>query len=252
MGAQVGIFGNAQEFYGVAPVFSGLTLLNSGRNLKTTWNFTDFIGAWYPWDGVWYDARVGAADSYPMAAGDAGRVGILGHVVTGAGDAVGSTAMTLNNLGWGILFGAATYTFETEMALATGLSTAAQEYELYFGFGDAQAAGNFTDGVYFRYDRVVLGANWWACSARAGVRTAVDTGIPADLVYHKFKIVVNAAGTSAAFYVDGALVATIITNIPVAPDVTGAVLKCAKTVGAGARWFFYDWVWLHVDLVVSR
>lgn len=248
---QVGIFGHTQESYGVRPTFDFLDQLNP--NLKQTFHFADFIGAFYPWDGVWYDQRAGAADSYPVLSGWNNRTGALGHVVTGVGDAVGSCAMTLNNLGWGITFGGAEYDFYTENVLATSLSTVAQEYELYLGYGDTQAAGDFTDGVYFRYDRAVLGNNWFACTADGGARTATDTGVAAELaVWHKFRIRVNAAGTVALFYIDGVLVATINTNMPGVGDATAAVLKIAKTVGAGARWIYYDWVWLRVNFTVSR
>ncbi len=249
---QVGIAGNMFETYGGSGYFDAFALGPNARNLKTWSNFCDFNGAWYPWEGMWYDTRAGAADSYPVMATVPGRPGVLGHAITNVADAVGTAALTLNNFGWGVMFGGGVWTFETEMTIATALSTALQEYEVYFGFGDNQAAGDMTDGVYFRYDRAVLGTNWWACTASGGVRTTADTGIAAGLAWRKFKIIVNATGTSAAFYIDGTLVATIATNIPVTPNVTGAVLKQAKTVGVGARWTYYDWVWLHVDLTVSR
>lgn len=73
------------------------------------------------------------------------------------------------------------------------------------GGGAAEA----TDGVYFRNS----GANWFAVCSRAGVRTTVDTTIPATAgTWYRFKIIYS--GTSAMFLIDDVLRATIITNTP--------------------------------------
>ena len=72
-----------------------------------------------------------------------------------------------------------------------------------------------TNGVYFRYIDNVNGGRLEAVCTAAGVSTVVDTGYPVNLLdWVRLTIVTNIASTIMLFYVNGALVATITTNIP--------------------------------------
>ena len=243
---QVGIFGNCQECYGVAPTFSGLTLTNTGRNLKTWWYFEDFIKYTPTYGSVWQSAAVGAGASAATGTGSSTRPGI-GIVQTGT-TAAGYAAFLADDAPF--VLGGGIYTFECECLLPI-LSTAIEEFFCIVGFGDTFNADQ-VDGVYFRYDRAVLGTNWFICGANNSVRTATDSGIAADTNYHKFKIVVNAAGTSAEFFIDDVSVGTVIANLPGAGRAFGGLIDICKTVGITSRMFYTDWAWLHVDLAVSR
>lgn len=58
--------------------------------------------------------------------------------------------------------------------------------------------------------------NYQAVCQNGAVSTKVDTGVQAgDGVWHDFEIVVAVGAASVAFYIDGNLVATIASNIPV-------------------------------------
>ena len=58
--------------------------------------------------------------------------------------------------------------------------------------------------------------HWQAVSAvAAGSQTTVDTGITPDLNIHLFEMTTNATGTAVNYFIDGALVATITTNLPI-------------------------------------
>lgn len=63
--------------------------------------------------------------------------------------------------------------------------------------------------------------HWQAVAITAGgSQTTVDTGIPPDTSPHFFSMTTNSTGSSIAYYIDGALVATISTNLP--PAANGA------------------------------
>ena len=251
---QVGIFGHTQESYGVSPTFDVVTLLNTGRNLKSWHNFSDFIGSWYPWDGIWYDTRSGVGtDSYPITNTEAGRIGILSlNAGTDVNGRVSTMALGLGvgGLGeWGLLFGGGEWTFETEL-IPSHLATAIDDFDLWAGFSDNGAAGDIVDGACFKYDRATS-LNWLCITSDNSVQTIVDSGIPVAVAWTKLKIVVNAAGTAARFYIAGVLVATIVTNIPLARQ-TAAIQKIEKSAGALPRQLIIDWTWLHYNLSVSR
>ena len=89
------------------------------------------------------------------------------------------------------------------------------------GFAANGAAGSISKGVYFsRPDSV--GTNWQAIAVDGGSPTTVDTGVLANAAStHQFRIIVVGATASddstarALFFIDGALVANITSNLPV-------------------------------------
>lgn len=111
------------------------------------------------------------------------------------------------------------------------LSTVTDRYATVFGFVNTGTAIDQTNSVHFEYDEggVATGGsaspNWKCVTVDNGSRTRTTTSVAvATSTFQALKIVVNAAGTSAAFYIDGVLVATHTTNIPTA---------AARRVGAG-------------------
>lgn len=82
------------------------------------------------------------------------------------------------------------------------------------GFTDVTTTQT-TDGVYFRHDGSTT--DWVAVTRSNSVESVVATGVTVTLgTWYDFWIDINAAGTSALFYINGSLVATITTNIPIA------------------------------------
>lgn len=140
-----------------------------------------------------------------------------------------------------ILLGGGEAFFEAELKIPT-LSNSSEEFEFYFGFGD-NASGNPTDGVYFIYDRTggrtgTPSDNWQIATAAASVRTFATTSVavPTD-TYQRFTIIVNAAATSAEFFINGTSVGTISTNLPNngSTHQTGFFFQIIKGVGTTAR-----------------
>ena len=98
---------------------------------------------------------------------------------------------------------------------------------------------NDTTGIYFRA-LGNTGALWYAVTRNNGVETATSTGVYNVGAFRTFKIVMNGAHTSVAFYINGTLVATNTTNIPTTalhPSLTFKML--GNVVGRGWYDYFY-------------
>ena len=120
-----------------------------------------------------------------------------------------------NNNASAILFGYARHYLTIRGAVQI-LSDAAQRFIAAFGFINVSAAGNSTNGAYFRYTDNVNSGAWVCVTVSGGTETATNTTSTADTLYHTFAIEVNEAGTSVDFKIDGVVVATNTTNIPTA------------------------------------
>jgi hypothetical protein len=229
-----------------------------GRNLKTWWNFEDFIGPTYSptiiFRGIWMPGESGTAARVSDNVGTALRPGILKFTT-------GTTNAGTACLKWGadsyqhILFGAGTYTIETDIYIET-LSDGTENYTLRFGFGDSVTA-DFVDGAYFEYTDVGGGTptpNWYKCTASNSTRTKTNTTVAAVAgAWTRLKVVVNAAGTSVEYFINGISVGVVTTNIPTGVGrETMAVFSLIKSAGITARLQYVDWVWVHIDLTTSR
>lgn len=102
---------------------------------------------------------------------------------------------------------------------------------LIFGFTDSLsiAAADPSDGIFFR--GAFGDTNWQACTANSSTQTTTDTGVAIDTNWKEFKIEVNSAGTSAAFYLNGSLVATNTTNLPANATDLYAIYYCYSIQG---------------------
>ncbi len=223
----------------------------TSRNLKTWWFFDDFLmgtGA----NRFFGSSVSGTAASFGEISSTALRPGIF-RLNTGT-DTTGRAGL-INGSGTAFLFGAGIYTIETDIYITT-LSDGTDTYALRFGFGDS-ATGAPTDGAYFRYtDSGGGGAtpNWYMCAASNTTLTATDTTVVAvAAAWTRLKIVVNAAGTSVEYFINGTSVGTVTTNIPTGTGrETAAALFLIKSAGTNARTVDIDWAWIHVDLTTTR
>lgn len=125
------------------------------------------------------------------------------------------------------------------------LSTVGEEFMLEVGVQDGNATTVITDGIYFRYNRVSTGVNWFAISESGGTETATDTTIVAaeDTVYD-LQVVVNSDATSIGYYIDDVLVATHTTNIPTAANMPNSwnIIKSAGTTERKAYALYYEYI----------
>jgi hypothetical protein len=88
--------------------------------------------------------------------------------------------------------------------------------------------------------------HWQAVAIVAGgAQTTVDTGVTPDLNIHLFEMVTNITGTAVIYLIDGVVVATITTNLPIpsqAADSWGEFFWCVdnkNTAHAASGNFYY-------------
>jgi hypothetical protein len=133
----------------------------------------------------------------------------------------------------------------TEMSVRfEDLSTGTDRYTFYAGFGDNIAAGDHLDGLYFEYAEGTSGNFWRIKSSNNGTRTTTVTtsAILAD-TWYKLKIEIAPSGTRADFFVNGANIGNITTNIPTGTGRnTGHLLKIEKSIGGTARLVYADYI----------
>jgi hypothetical protein len=101
---------------------------------------------------------------------------------------------------------------------------------------EAAAPDNTTNWITLYYDSAV-GPNWQAQTAVGGVSTTVDTGVTANASFHEFEI--RCTSAVITYFLDGALVATITTNIP---TMLLQVYSYVVSKTSAARDVFFDWV----------
>lgn len=130
------------------------------------------------------------------------------------------------------------------------LATAGEDFDIFVGWGNDQAGSEHTDGYYFKYDRGTS-PNWIICTNDddTATRTTTSTAVVAD-AYINLKIVVNAARTSAEYFVNGVSVGTVSTSLPDAGEFLYGMAKIIKSAGTTSRDLYVDLI--SCNLKVSR
>jgi len=188
-----------------------------------------------PWTST--VSGTGAANTVVTTNGTSNNPGIV-QFSTGT-TATGRAALALAPTSK--FFGGGVATFELLVYIPT-LSDAAQEFILRLGFGDIVAGTDNVDGVYFEYNRLTS-VNWLMKTANNSTRTttASSTAVVAG-AWVKLKAVVNANGTNVDYYVNGALIGSVTTNIPITvARVCGPNLAIVKSAGTTARTMLVDY-----------
>lgn len=150
-----------------------------------------------------------------------------------------------------IRLGGGEWEFEALVKI-TALSNATERFQFIIGFLDTLTAANQVDAVAFVYDEggvstgSTAAAYWQTLTASNSTRT-FNTGLSQQAVgaatWVKLKIVVNAAGTSAAFYINDTLVATHTATIPIAAGrELGFGWLLIKSAGTTARTIDVDYL----------
>ncbi len=165
-----------------------------------------------------------------------GRVGIA-NCRTGT-DTTGRSGVRTSATA--IRAGGGRHRFRCDARIIT-LSDGSDTYTVRVGFLDS-ISGEPTDGCFFRYTHSVNSGEWQAVTRAAGVETssATDTNVAATTNWTVFEIEINAAATSVAFYINGALVATNTTNIPTGENWFGYGTAIIKSAGNNNREYRLD------------
>jgi len=185
---------------------------SSGPNPASTLSLVDdFISS------VYTSNRWSTSNLNTNIVGTATHPGLnqIGFVAVGVGTGyfLNDTAVNSFAIGGGVL------TVNWVISLVT-LSDVTNPYIFYSGFTDQVSTGAPGSGVYFTYTDSVNSGNWVANCNNLGTVTSVNTAVPAITGFVNLGVSVNAAGTSATFFINGVLVATIGTNLPTGINLT--------------------------------
>lgn len=147
-----------------------------------------------------------------------------------------------------VLLGGATVTW----AAATYTSVAPDATDNYVwrvGLNDSYSTT--VNGCYFTIDRALSTTNWVAVTVKASTVTSTDTGIAfTAATWRNMRIVVDSAAVSAKFYIDGALVATNATNLPIVG--IGPMSYTISTASAVTKTTRLDWMLLRFQPGTAR
>ena len=181
-----------------------------------------------------------------FVASEAGHPGIQVQTVTAVADAATWTTAS----GQMLLLGSGEVIYRANVKRPI-IEDGTDRWSYRIGLG-ANTLADINDGVYFETDLNTHGdANWRGATANGATRTKTTLGVaPAAGVWDILEFVVNAAGTSIGFYVNGTLLATTTTNIPTIN--TAVIATTIKTLGSAARNQHTDYVELRQRLTTPR
>lgn len=143
---------------------------------------------------------------------------VVGVAVTTTGTQSTGRALVISGAA-GFTFGGGEWTFMAGIDSFRTLYSVGQPFSYHVGFLDA-ATANQTDGAYFLYDEggVSTGSaasgNWQCVTVNNSTRTFTTSTVAVAQTGAKLKLVVNADGTEAVFYINDVEEARHSTNIP--------------------------------------
>lgn len=197
--------------------------------------------------GMVFTANSGASQT--TTAGETNHPGLIQ-----ASTSTSSTAAPVF-LGGSFAFGSEAYTLRWLIKTPTTLSDGTDTYRLVIGFGDQNNGSLPTDGAYFFYNHLT-NANWNGFTVNntaINVASGGSTVAVAAATWYDLVVVVNAAASSASFYVNGTLIGTSGSNIPSGTTrATNLQFQIAKEVGTNTRILIGDYVSVSSTLANPR
>lgn len=161
---------------------------------------------------------------------------------------VGGRAALVSNNNNCIRLGGGEAIFEVRVRLGN-LSDGTQSFTVRFGFM-SDGGGDAPNGVFFRYTHSVNSGNWQGVARNNNSETATNfSTTPVTSGWQKLRIVVNAAGSSAEFFINGVSVGTVASNIPTAAGRETALgASIIKSAGTTARTLLMDYLAWQITL----
>jgi hypothetical protein len=236
------------------------SMIDKGKRMLSY--FFDFIGPVATLDGIQSSLSGGnishiAGGSIPQ--NSVNRQGVVFYTTAAVST---NYAYHINNSTVQLSLGGGSWNFESLINISV-LSSVTDRYRTIHGFASIGANVNAveTDGVFFTYDEggtlngTAASPNWQCVTVANSVRTLTTTSTAVTAgAWHKLRIEINAAGTSVGFYLNGTLLATHTTNIPLFSNSRYIIMKqgIAKTIGTTARTMFCDYIGYENILTTSR
>lgn len=227
------------EFFKILEDFSTGGYLGSGQIIS---------------DHFWSSIQLGSPSfttNGSVIPSESNHPGVLEVTVSSAGtDGGGITSGIFGAAGNNsFITGGGEMVIETLIKIPT-LSNGTNNASVAFGLVDSPGWSAPGNGIYITYQSVTS-LNWYFTSVKASSVTQVISSIPVTAGWHNLKFVVNAAGTSIEFFIDGVSAGTpITTDIPVVA--LPPMLTIRKTLGASAFYMGVDYISLSKSFTTPR
>lgn len=196
--------------------------------------------------------------TYAYASANSGGIGVTSaqypssvgvySISTGNISASGSS----NLLGRYIFLGGGRIVLQSRNTLIAA-SAAAQRFFYRYGLFNSTAEAATTDGVYFRCIDNENSGNFVCVCKSASVETVINTAVAPSLsTMQRLRIEINAAGTSAQFFINGTSMGTTATNLPASNILISHFLSIQKTVGTNERFLHTDYMYQMTEFTTPR
>ena len=234
-----------------------ISATGSGGGLGTVLIYDDFFGEASVSNGGTGTsnlvARIAGGGTLTAPTGTAANPGIVRFTVSSGSNPALCIISGDSSLG-GFIIGNGIVTMQWVFKL-TQLSIAAQTFLFRVGLQDsstATAAGAVNSGIYLEYTNAVNSGNWTLNCVNSGTKTTANSATAATTSFVNAKVVVNAAGTSAQFFINGTELANspVATNLP-ATGITPCIYM-VKTNGSGAVTADIDLMIFNISLTTPR
>jgi hypothetical protein len=236
---------------------SNQSMIDKGKGMISY--FFDFTGPIASYDGL-QSITSGGIISNIAGTQLPNRTNQQGVIYYSTQTATTNYAYHYNNAQLFIYFSSGKWNFETLININL-LSTSIERFRTIHGFGSTNLNTQELDGVFFTYDEggtlngTTASPNWQCVSVANSVRTLTTTSVAVTQIsWIKLRIEINATGTEAKFYVNGTLVATHTSNIPLPSNGRYVNVKngIAKSAGVTARIMFCDYIGYEHILTTPR
>lgn len=131
------------------------------------------------------------------------------------------------------------------------LSNGTDTFAVRLGLSGTQSGGTYDNGIYFEYNDGGSQPNIQLFTSSATTKTQIDSGVALSAAtWATVRFVVNAAGTSVAYFINEVAVGTITTNIPstnIAPQ-----FEIIKSNGTTSRLMYIDLFYMYQNLTSLR
>jgi len=226
---------------------NNLSMIDRGKRVVSF--FTDFFGNSLNIDGLVVNVSGGTISTQSISSAPqlTNQIGVHQYAT---GTVATNFAQHLSSGVLSMYLGNGAWVFETSINLSN-LSTALERFRTFHGFATSVSQGTESDGVFFTYEEggifngTAASPNWQCVTVANSVRTLTTTSTAVTAsAWNKLRIEVNAAGTSVAFYVNGTLVATHTTNIPLGSNSRYLNVKQGiyKAIGLTSRVMYVDYL----------
>lgn len=199
----------------------------------------------------------GSGSTVSYITSEAGRPGIQRHstgtTTTGRSAVSSHYAETWGT--FGVYLGDGIVTVETAVRVAD-LSDGTDTYSLALGMSNCtfNASCTPTDAIWLTYTDSVNSGKWrGVCTEDSASTNVDDTGTAvAAATWYRLGIVVNAAASSAEFFVNGSSIGSCGSNVPDTGDPLNTMFRILKSAGTTARTMDLDYVRAFGEMSTTR